>query len=278
MTTPIQTLVYGVIGNPVKHSISPKIHQFWYDQHDIAARYIPLELADETPEEDLAALARSGFSGLNITLPYKTEAMRAASDVDEAAKLIGAVNTLTLKLDPKGKRVWSATNTDHSGFLWSLEDWLDDLSETAAIIGAGGAARAVAYALSNRGIKLHIVNRTLSRAEELMADLKLAGANCYPMEKLASLAETADLVINTISLGHSGGELALPPTQSGKFMDISYGAAAEPTLKAARNAGWTTMDGLPMLVGQAADAFKLWFDIDPDRAAALAKCREWTGT
>ncbi|MAK59696.1 MAG: shikimate dehydrogenase [Ponticaulis sp.] len=278
MTDPLQMQVFGVVGSPVKHSLSPKIHQFWYEQNEIAARYVPLDMTDETPVEDLVALARSGFSGLNITLPYKTEALRASAKIDDAAFKIGAANTLTLINDDNNNRVWAATNTDHSGFLWSLERWIGKLPSQAVIIGAGGAARAVAYALSGQALKLDILNRTVSRADDLAKDLELTQATCHSIDDLDSVASSANLVINTISLGHSGGELALPGTKSGHFMDISYGKAAEPTLKVANENGWNTLDGLPMLVGQAADAFKIWFGLEPDRDAVLAACRKWTGT
>lgn len=270
--------LFGVVGNPVKHSISPKLHQFWYDQLELDARYVALEMAADSPVDDLRGLARSGFSGLNITLPYKTEALACAAEVSSNARKIGAANTLTRNDSVSGKALWKAHNTDITGFLWSLDQFGPTETEEAVLIGAGGAARAVAAGLNERGYRLIILNRTIERAEEMVEDLKLIRARVFPLEALSDFAAESQLVVNTISLGHSGGSLDLPKNEGAAFVDISYGAAVEATLENARQAGWRVLDGLPMLVGQAADAFKLWFDIDPDRLAALKACREWTGT
>lgn len=270
--------LFGVVGNPVKHSISPRIHAFWYDQLGISARYVPLELSGNQPVDDLKALARAGFSGLNITLPYKTKALEAAAINDDTALRIGAANTLTRFEDLSGERLWKSDNTDSTGFMWSLQSWMGDLPKRALLIGAGGAAAGVAYALNQAGIGIDLINRTESNAVKLAADLDLKDCQIFSKETLGDCATGSDLVINTASLGHSGQSIVLPGSSSGYFMDISYGKAAEPTLNAARKAGWKTLDGLPMLVGQAADAFKIWFNVDPDREACLNACREWTGT
>lgn len=270
--------VFGVVGNPVKHSISPKIHEFWYEQSGISARYVPLELSRDHAIDDLKGLARAGFSGLNITLPYKADAVAASALQHDAVSKIGAANTLARFENSSGERQWKSYNTDYSGFLWSLRNWMGDLPGQALLIGAGGAAAGVAYALDQAGMKVSLFNRTEAKAEQLKTQLGLHNADVLPLEGLADHASNADLVINTASLGHSGQILALPANSSGHFMDISYGAAADPTLEAARKLGWTTMDGLPMLVGQAADAFRIWFDVEPDREACLAACRKWTGT
>lgn len=270
--------VFGVVGNPVKHSISPKIHEFWYEQTGVSARYVPLELSGSQAVEDLKSLARAGFSGLNITLPYKTDAVAASAIQHDAVLKIGAANTLTRFENASGDQQWKSYNTDYSGFLWSLRNWMGDFPERALLIGAGGAAAGVAYALDQAGVKISLFNRTEAKAEQLKTQLGLKSADVFPLEALGDHASSADLVINTASLGHSGQILKLPANSSGYLMDISYGAAADPTLKAARKLGWTTMDGLPMLVGQAADAFRIWFDVEPDREACLAACRKWTGT
>lgn len=270
--------LFGVVGNPVKHSISPRIHAFWYEQLGISARYVPLELSGSQPVEDLKALARAGFSGLNITLPYKTQALEAAAINDDAAVKIGAANTLTRFADLSEERLWKSYNTDCTGFMWSLTNWMGDLPKRALLIGAGGAAAGVAYALDQAGVGIDLINRTEANAVKLAKDLDLTNCEIFSVETLSDCASGADLVINTASLGHSGQSLILPGSTSGHFMDISYGKAAEQTLKAAKKAGWKTLDGLPMLVGQAADAFRIWFDVDPDREACLNACREWTGT
>ena len=270
--------LFGVVGNPVKQSISPRIHAFWYEIYDIKANYVALEMNEASPVTDLQSLARSGFTGLNITAPYKTEALACAAEVSSNARKIGAANTLTRNDIVSGKALWKAHNTDITGFLWSLDQFGPTETEEAVLIGAGGAARAVAAGLNERGYRLIILNRTIERAEEMVEDLKLTRARVFPFEALSDFAAESQLVVNTISLGHSGGSLDLPKNEGAAFVDISYGAAVEVTLENARQAGWRVLDGLPMLVGQAADAFKLWFDIDPDRLAAIKACREWTGT
>ena len=111
------TSLFGVVGNPVKHSLSPRIHQFWYDQLSVDARYVPLELAETSPAADIQALARAGFSGLNVTLPHKGAATAAAGTRSNAVDAIGAANTLVRRTDKSGQLVWHAENTDHSGFL-----------------------------------------------------------------------------------------------------------------------------------------------------------------
>ena len=270
--------LFGVVGNPVKQSISPRIHAFWYEIYDIKANYVALEMNEASPVTDLQSLARSGFTGLNITAPYKSEALACAAEVSSNARKIGAANTLTRNDSVSGKALWKAHNTDITGFLWSLDQFGPTETEEAVLIGAGGAARAVAAGLNERGYRLIILNRTIERAEEMVEDLKLTRARVFPFEALSDFAAESQLVVNTISLGHSGGSLDLPKNEGAAFVDISYGAAVEVTLENARQAGWRVLDGLPMLVGQAADAFKLWFDIDPDRLAAIKACREWTGT
>lgn len=268
---------FAVIGNPVRHSLSPRIHSLWYETHGINAHYEAIELPTDNPKADILSLISAGFSGLNVTLPFKIAAFETAKDISSAAKAAGAANTLKLASDGSAAPYWQADNTDWSGFLWSLSRKTSDLPENAVIIGAGGAARAVAYSLKCRNIKAVILNRTLENAETLIGDLEFSDAEAAPLDKLPDFASGSDLVINTISLGHSGGSLDLPPTKTGLFLDISYGKAAEITLAKAKAQGWEIEDGLPMLIGQAADAFKIWFGIEPDREMALKAAREWTG-
>lgn len=273
-----QPSLYAVIGHPVSHSLSPCIHGFWYDQQGLNAIYGALDLVSSTASEDIRALARAGYSGLNVTLPHKMAAFEAASDMTKAARTIGAINTLTntgLETDDRG---WFGENTDWTGFLWSLDRVVPQLPEGAVLIGAGGAARAVAYALKTRGLSLTLLNRTEDKAKQLSDELDLDVSRVTNLDHIPEVCKGADLVINTVSLGHTGGRLTLPETANGVFVDISYGKAASPTLQAARQAGWQTEDGLPMLIGQAADAFQLWFGTEPDREAALTAARNWTAS
>lgn len=268
-----QKQLFGVVGNPVTHSLSPRIHQFWYEELELPASYQALDLVSDTVCEDIRALARAGYSGLNVTLPHKIPAFEAASSLSDAAERIGAVNTLS-RPDPD-HRVWSGDNTDWTGFLWSLDRFTKHRPEKTVLIGAGGAARAVAYALASRSFTAVLVNRTVEKSIQMAEQIALDISGVHALEDLNAACTNADLIINTISLGHSGGSLSLPPTDHGMFLDISYGQAADLTLQSARSNGWQTEDGLPMLIGQAADAFEIWFGIEPDREAALRAAREW---
>lgn len=269
-----ETRLFGVVGHPVSHSLSPAIHSFWYDQLGINAAYEALDLVSDRAAQDIRSLAHFGYSGLNVTLPHKLSAFEAASDMSSAASTIGAINTLVLRSDSDDHRFWFGENTDWTGCLWSLDRIMDVLPGHAVLIGAGGAARAVAYALKTRGLELTLINRTEDKAYELASDLNLNVSRVTGLTELIDICTDADLVINTVSLGHSGGHLDLPKTTDGVFLDISYAQAAHATLTSANASGWTTEDGLPMLIGQAADAFKLWFGIEPDRETALQAMRK----
>ncbi len=269
-----QPALYGVVGHPVTHSLSPRIHAFWYEQLGTHAIYSALDMIEGSARDDIQALARAGFSGLNVTLPHKISAFEACSELSDAASKIGAVNTLIRK-DVDQSRIWLGDNTDWTGFLWSLDRVLTQPVKNVVLIGAGGAARAVAFALKSRGMQITLLNRTVEKAKTLAEELDLDITDLTDLQNLSERCASAPLVVNTISLGHSGGKLSLPETQSGVFIDISYGVAADATLKTASENGWTTEDGLPMLIGQAADAFKLWFGVDPDRESALDAARNW---
>jgi shikimate dehydrogenase len=264
-----RTLLFGVVGDPVSHSLSPLIHNLWMAQHGIDAVYGALNLRSPQPADDLRALARAGYAGLNVTLPHKQAALAAAATVSPEAQRIGAANTLKRESDG----TWSAYNTDIAGFSVAFAEAMGNRVKGAGVVvvGAGGSARAVVAHLKEAGARLAIVNRTKANADALARDLA-PDAETGDMSRLAIHANNADAVVNAASLGHAGATLDLPP-HGGVFFDLSYGKAAVPMIEAARNAGWAAHDGLPMLVAQAAEAFHIWFGVSPDRAAALSACR-----
>ncbi len=271
MTLTPATRLYGVVGDPIAHSLSPLIHNRWIAEARLDAVYVALHLKSAEPASDLRALARAGFSGLNVTLPHKTAALAAARAASPEAKGVGAANTLVRDADGE----WSAHNTDVEGFSLALAAaGASRLSgRRVVLIGAGGAARAAVVALGARGANLAIVNRSNANAQRLGADLAPT-AEIWGMDRLTQLASEADLVINSASLGHDGETLpALPAGRGRPFLDMSYGRPARDTLAAASAAGWSVHDGLRMLVGQAEAAFRLWFDIAPDAEGALKACR-----
>jgi shikimate dehydrogenase len=274
MTISPATKLYAVIGDPVSHSLSPLIHNRWLHEAGIDAAYVALHLQSADPTADIRALARAGFSGLNITLPHKHAALEASAQVSPEAKAIGAANTLVRE----NSADWSAYNTDVAGFSDALQAALgqDAKGRRAVLIGAGGAARAAVFELARRGVQLVIVNRSKANADALAKDLAPQAVTAE-LERLGEQAENADIIVNSASLGHAGA--SLPPLPAGKdrpFLDMSYGKAAQGTLAQARAAGWAPHDGLRMLVGQAAAAFHIWFGIAPDVQGALKACQAVT--
>lgn len=275
MTPNGTTKIYGVVGDPIEHSLSPFIQNTWMRKHGLDAIYVPLHATHVDPAHTIGSLSTMGFSGLNITLPHKTAALRAASERTETAERVGAANTLVLN----DAMQWSAHNTDVEGFAQAAEAALGARlsGSKVTLIGAGGAARAAAFYLGKIGVDLAILNRTRTRAEELAREFA-PNAEVAEMHELARTSQHADLVVNAASFGHDGGQL--PEIADGKgrpFLDLSYGKATETVFEATSQAGWSNHDGLTMLIAQAAEAFELWFSIQPDQPSALDACRAKLG-
>ncbi len=263
------TQIYGVIGDPIAHSLSPFIHNGWLRANHIDAVYSAFEVKAGELAGGLETLARQGVRGLNVTLPHKEDALKLASTATDAARRLGAANLLVRT--PEG---WAADNTDAPGFALTLDYGdIEVKGRDVFLLGAGGSARAVASVLSQRGANLTICNRTVERAVTLALALA-PGAGVASLEDGLRQLSSAFLVVNTLSLGHSGGALELPASSGGIFYDISYGKGAAAALTEARAKGWRTLDGLGMLVAQAAISFEHWFGIMPDMAEAHARCRK----
>lgn len=269
MTAVTGTRQFAVVGDPVAHSLSPLIHNEWMAVAGLDAHYSRVHLQSADAAQDLRAMGQI-YSGLNITLPHKVAALKAAVEASVEARAIGAANTLVA-----GAGGWVAHNTDVDGFEAMLRAAIGDVRPGLRVlmIGAGGAARAAAFSLNRVGAKVSIANRTVENARALAAELA-PGARVGGMDELGALAAEADVVVNTASLGHAGGGIeGLPAGEGRPLLDMSYGKAAAAVLGPAAAAGWATHDGITMLVAQAAAAFKLWFGIAPDQASALAVCR-----
>lgn len=262
--------LYGVIGDPISHSLSPLIHRGWLRDHDLGGDYLALHVLHGEALDGLDTLARQGFRGLNVTLPHKQAVLAACETVSPLVEKLGAANTLTRTSSGS----WRADNTDHDGFLsdFQVQAGQSLADRRILVIGAGGAARAVALALKQAGAELVIANRTPERARELCALCQIAPGRAIELHQLGDALAHADMVVNALSLGHLGEGLDLPPGEQRFFYDLSYGKAAEAVLAPARANGWRTADGLGMLVGQAALAFEIWHGIMPDRARALQRC------
>lgn len=261
----------GVVGHPVKHSRSPIIHGYWLEQFGINGRYDRYDVKPEDFSHFVKTLSEQGLQGVNVTIPHKEAAFLALDEATERARRLKAANTLWFE---NGK-LWG-DNTDSIGFLANLDQghpgW-DINAKSALILGAGGAARAIIAGLQERNIeKITIVNRTRERAEELAL---MSGGQVAIAEwsKLSFQLESADLVVNTTSLGMSGQpdlDLSLDPLGKNALVtDIVYVPLETNLLKQARLRGNPVVDGLGMLLHQAVPGFEHWFGKRPVVTDAL---------
>ncbi|CUH64993.1 Shikimate dehydrogenase [Thalassovita gelatinovora] len=256
----------GVIGSPIAHSKSPLLHGHWLKTLGIKGHYIPMDVAPENLESVLRALPLAGFVGTNITVPHKVAAMDIADLVTDRATLIGAANTLIFRKDGK----IHADNTDGYGFIENLRqnapNW-DPKAGPAAVLGAGGAARAVVASLLDAGVpQILLTNRTRLRAENLQRDF---GAKIKVVDwiQAGNIIEEAATVVNTTALGMMGKpELRVPldGLQKGALVtDLVYNPLQTRLLREASDMGCVTVDGLGMLIHQAIPGFERWFGSRP---------------
>jgi shikimate dehydrogenase len=260
----------GVIGYPLAHSISPRFQQPAFDSLGLDVSYRAYETPPDVLEDFFAALRRDDWLGCNVTIPHKQGALALVDEVTEEARLIGAVNTVIKASD--GRLI--GDNTDAAGFLRALTGdagWSPDGQE-AVLLGAGGAALAVAVALLRAGLtRLWLANRTAGRAEALAQTLRRSfGQARLEVVALDPAAlrrplEGAGLLVNSTSVGMAHGpapsETPIPITLLGGHLlvyDLVYNPAETPLLHAARRAGAPTQEGLPMLIYQGALAFERW--------------------
>ena len=267
---------FAVFGHPVSHSLSPRIHAAFGQQTGIALEYTAIEATAEGFPQALDAFVAKGGKGANVTLPLKEAAFALCSATSERARRAGAVNTLI-----RNDGQWHGDNTDGLGLVRDLTGRLGlDLRERRALLlGAGGSARGVAPALLDAGVsELIIANRTPERADALADVLGEPGrAHSRYWDDLVNEGDFA-LIINATSAARSGTtdfplpfQLATPRTLA---VDLNYGEAAIPFLAWARAAGCRdVVDGLGMLVEQAAAAFELWHGVRPDTAPVYAALR-----
>jgi shikimate dehydrogenase len=267
---------FAVIGHPVSHSLSPRIHAAFARQTGIALEYTAIDATPEDFDAVLAEFAAEGGVGANVTLPHKTRAAQICTHLSEAAQRAGAVNTLI-----RSTTGWHGDNTDGVGLVRDLTErhGLDLRARRTLLIGAGGAARGVAPALLDALIgDLYIVNRTPERADAL-ADALAQPGRVHPryLEDVGSLGNF-DLVINATSAARGSALPSLPVNviaPRGAAVDLSYGEAAVPFLAWARSArAHDCIDGLGMLVEQAAESFERWHKVRPETDAVYAMLRD----
>ena len=256
----------GILGWPVGHSKSPRLHNHWIAQFGLDAAYVPLPVAPEHLAEAVKTLRNFRFAGGNVTVPHKEAVLALVDDIDPLAARIGAVNTLVIGADGR----LSGSNTDAIGFLLNLKEipGFASRSGPAVILGAGGAARAACAALLEDGIpEIRLINRSLDRARALAADL---GGPIVPIDWSGreEALEGAALLVNSTSLGMTGQpplDIALDRLpESALVNDLVYAPLETGLLAAARKRGNPTADGIGMLLHQARPAFKAWFGVMPD--------------
>ena len=216
----------------------------------------------------LHTLEQRDILGVNVTLPHKTAALMATNVKRPAAAAIGAANTLSFDADGN----WSADNTDSAGFMHAMGA-IDPHTDKVVVLGAGGSARALVYALSNAGFSPIILNRTIARAQTLAEELGGPQSLGASLDQYRDYLEPATIVINTTSMGHEGAVLDLPVGHGRLFFDISYGHISANQLAHADAQGWRIRDGLTMLVAQAAYSFEIWFNEFPSIDDGLRRCR-----
>lgn len=262
----------GVMGWPVTHSRSPRLHGYWLERHGIDGAYVPLSVPPERIVDAVRALPMLGFRGANVTVPHKEAVLEAVDRIDPAARRIGAVNTIVVM--PDGSL--EGRNTDGYGFMANLAQgaprWRAG-DGPAVVIGAGGAARAIVVALIDAGVpEVRLINRTRSRAEALVDAVAGPIRVLDWAEREEALAE-GNLLVNTTTQGMGtqgmGGQPALD-LDLGRLpgaavvTDIVYTPLETPLLAAARRRCNLTVDGLGMLLHQARPGFEAWFGTTPD--------------
>lgn len=267
-----KTMLAGVMAWPVSHSRSPRLHGFWLEQLGIDGAYVPLPVHPKNFQAALRALPLLGFRGCNVTLPHKEAAMATVDVLEPLAKRIGAVNTIIVLADGR----LEGRNTDAFGFIENLRagapNWRAG-EGPAVILGAGGAARAVAVALQDAGApEIRVLNRSRERAEKLAAELGPPIRVLAPEQVAAALSD-ATLLVNSTSLGMSGQpaltvDLA-PLPRTALVTDLVHNPLLTPLLAAAASRGNPTVDGLGMLLHQARPGFTAWFGAAPEVTPAL---------
>lgn len=252
--------VAGIIGWPVAYSRSPRLHNHWLSRHGLDGAYVPLPVQPGRLQTAVLGLQAAGFAGANVTLPFKLEVMALCTQLRPAARRAGAVNTLIFT--PDGI---VGDNTDGIGFLQSLQAAATPGAGPALLLGAGGAARAIAAAFLDGGRPVMLCNRTPERAEALHA--ALPGLTRVPWNQRSAALAGVAVLVNTTSLGMTGQpplDIDLSHAAPGLVVaDVVYAPLVTPLLQDAAARGLATVEGLGMLLHQAVPGFAAWFGVTP---------------
>ncbi len=276
-----KTRLVGLIGWPVEHSLSPRMHNAAFERLSLNWCYVPMPVASERLRDALRGLVCLGFAGVNVTIPHKQAVVACLDEATPEVRYIGAANTIVFQ---EGRAI--GHNTDVYGFLAALREiGFSPQGRRAAVLGAGGAARAVVYALASSGSRVAVLNRSQQRAQALVEDLSAefpsAALKALPLtvECLEQHAAAADLLVNTTSVGMWPEpdrcpwpeELALPSHLT--VFDLVYSPPETELLKKAVSVGAKSVGGLGMLVHQGAAAFRLWTGREPPVEVMYKACR-----
>lgn len=257
---------FAVIGDPIEHSKSPFMHNFWFQELEIDATYIPIHVKGENLQQAVASLKLLGASGWNVTIPHKEAIIPFLDELDETAKKMGAVNTVIRLSDGRLK----GYNTDGSGFVHSLEEAVgtNHKEKEVLLIGAGGAARGIAFALKDFGYnKLTIANRTVQKAEKICNEL--GSGQAISLMDAENKLEKYGIIIQATSSGLANSEFKLPLSldklkEKTIVADIVYNPLMTPFLQEAQKRNAKIVTGLGMFVHQGAIAFNHWLGIYPN--------------
>jgi shikimate dehydrogenase len=279
MTHPDRFLLAGVMGYPVMHSRSPKLHNYWLAKYALTGTYVPLAIKAEHLRAALRALPALGFSGCNLTIPHKEAALEIVDRIDPLARRIGAVNCVVVAADGS----LMGQNHDAFGYIESVREaqptWRADAGPIV-VIGAGGGARAVLVSLIDQGAReIRLVNRTPARAKALAGELG-GPITALGWEQREAALKGAAMLVNATNQGMVGEpplDLALDALPAGALVsDIIYIPRETALLAAARKRGNPTVNGLGMLLHQARPAFQAWFGIMPEVTPELRAMIEAT--
>ena len=280
-----KTRLIGIIGWPVEHSLSPAMNNAAFSALGLDYCYVPLPVAPGRLKGAVEGLQALGFVGANVTVPHKEAVMAHLDEVTSEARAIGAVNTIVIQ---DGRFI--GYNTDWRGFLAALRDGgFAPEGKRAVVLGAGGAARAVVYALGTAKAEIVILNRTLSRAEALVRGL----SPLFPLISLVPLPLNEEILLEQAAVAHllvNATPLGMWPEVEGSpwpeglafpshltVFDLVYNPRRTKLLDQAEAAGAKAISGLGMLVHQGAEAFRLWTGVDPPLAAMYKACEEVLG-
>lgn len=265
---------YAVIGDPIAHSLSPFMHEIWFQENDIDASFLPIHVEPSKLKQACEALQLLGASGFNVTLPHKQAIIPLLDGIDDTAAKMNAVNTVV-----RNGKSFKGSNTDGDGFVQSLLTADPKLDSRILLVGAGGAARGISFALKRAGFEdVTITNRTYRRAEELAEE---TGSKKVTKAEAEQNLDGFDIIIQTTSVGLAEDEalpISLEKVREGALAaDIVYNPIDTPFLKKAEEKGCKTLNGVGMFVYQGAIGFEKWTGIKPDTEKMIQVITEKLG-